>query len=278
MVMRETEIPGLVGADQDHDHDKEPLILIVEDNADVATYLVSCLQSHYRLEVANDGQDGIDKAVEWVPDLIISDVMMPEKDGFALTQSLKSDTRTSHIPIILLTAKADLPSKIEGLEKGADAYLPKPCSKSELLIRIKNLLELRQRLQEHYLMLATEDHAKKADVKDDQMEHEFVQLIRSAIEKHLADHQFGVDMLCREVSMSHSQLHRKLTALTGYSANKFIRHIRLNRAKNLLKESGEPISIVAYDTGFKDPDYFGRAFKKKFGQTPTEYKESKGRG
>ncbi len=258
-----------------------PLILIVEDNADVVAYLASCLDGSYRLAVAKDGQEGIDLATQLIPDLIISDVMMPQKDGFEVCQFLKNDERTSHIPIIILTAKADLDSKLEGLEQGADAYLAKPFHKEELLVRIKNLLHLRKKLQQHYLSLATgTEEAPLSNIATPAapapaplVEDYFVKKVRRAVEAHLDDYEFNVESLCREIGMSHSQLHRKLTAVTGLSANKFIRHIRLNKAKELLQDADTSISAVAYDTGFNDPSYFGRVFKQEFGVTPVEWRE-----
>lgn len=253
-----------------------PLALIVEDNPDVTRYLRTCLQEGYRLETAANGQAGIGKALEAVPDIIVSDVVMPEKDGFELTRALKADARTSHIPIILLTAKADVESRIEGLEQGADAYLPKPFNKKELLVRMKKLLELRQSLRRHYLALAAGASSgasgqEKPGISD--AEKTFLDKARSVIEAYLDDHTLNVDRLCLELAMSHSQLHRKLTALTGYSPNRFIRYVRLSKAKTLLSQTDTPVNLIAYDTGFSDPDYFSRAFRKEFGKTPTEFRK-----
>ncbi|MCO6489321.1 MAG: helix-turn-helix domain-containing protein [Phaeodactylibacter sp.] len=251
-----------------------PLVLLVEDNQDVAQYIRSCLEGSYRLDMAHNGREGIDKALELVPDLIVSDVMMPEKDGFELAQMLKNDPRTSHIPIILLTAKADLASRLEGLERGADAYLPKPFYKEELLVRSRKLLELRRTLQAHYLSMAAGGTAPPAPSGSpaEQVENAFVLQVRAIVEAHLTSVDFTVEQLAREVFMSRSQLHRKLTALTGYSANRFVRYIRLSKARELLKDPSLAISSIAYDSGFTDPVYFARVFKQEFGVTPTEYR------
>jgi YesN/AraC family two-component response regulator len=214
-------------------------------------------------------------ALKNVPDLIISDVMMPYKDGFEVCDTLKNDERTSHIPIIMLTAKADIQSKLEGLERGADAYLPKPFHKEELLLRIRKLLELRQKLQQHYLSLAgfTEAPDERVIPNVDQIEDYFVIKARKVVETHLSDFDFNVEELCKEMMLSHSQIHRKLSALTGLSANKFIRYVRLNKAKELLQNSETTITAVAFDTGYNDPNYFGRVFKKEFGMTPQEWQK-----
>lgn len=255
----------------------KPCVLLVEDNPDVVAYIASCLQDQYEIQVGKDGQEGIDIAIENIPDLIITDVMMPVKDGFEVCQSLKTDARTSHIPIIMLTARADMESKMEGLEKGADAYLAKPFHKQELRIRIKKLLELRANLQKHYLAIAgsgIQDTFVENTPEAPAIEDQFVQKMREAVEAHLEDFDFTVEQFCKEMAMSHSQLHRKITALTGLSPNKFIRHVRLGKAKLLLQNAELTINAVAYETGFNDPGYFGRVFKKAFGMTPMEWKES----
>ena len=252
-----------------------PFVLVIEDNSDVVLYLRSCLQEEYRMEIAENGQLGIDKAFELIPDIIISDIMMPEKDGLEVTEILKNDTRTSHIPIILLTAKANLDSKLAGLEKGADAYVPKPFHPEELLIRMRKLLELRQGLREYYRSLAgrtpAEGPGPLGQAKETR-ENAFLNKIYAVIEQHITDYNLSVDRLCLEMAMSHSQLYRKLTALTGYSPNKFIRYIRLSKAKSLLVETDTPVNLIAYDTGFNDSDYFSRAFRKEFGMTPKEFR------
>ncbi len=252
-----------------------PLALLVEDNADVVQYLISCLENSYQIEVAKDGKEGIEKALELTPDIIISDVMMPVKDGFQLTEQLKTDIRTSHIPIILLTAKADVESKIIGLKRGADAYLPKPFNRQELLVRMEKLLDLRKHLRKHYLSLGDGIFSTPGTDKtlnEEVMEQEFVTQVKKVVEQNLTNYDFSVKDLCDKMIMSHSQLHRKLTALTGHSANQFIRHIRLEKARQMLHQTNEPVSNIAYDTGFKDPQYFSRVFKKDTGLSPTEFR------
>ncbi len=259
---------------------EKPLILLVEDNADVVAYTASCLPD-YRLAVGQDGREGFEIASEIIPDLIITDVMMPFVDGFELCRQLRNDEHTSHIPIIMLTAKADMESKMEGLEKGADVYLEKPFNREELLIRIKKLLELRKNLQQFYLKKAGLNNndattvtivQPEEQISENKIEDEFVKRVREAIENHLADTAFTVEQLCKMVFMSHSQLHRKLDALTGCSPNKFIRIIRLNKAKELLKNPASSIASIALDCGYNDPGYFARVFKQEYGVTPQDWR------
>ncbi|MEM1324515.1 MAG: two-component regulator propeller domain-containing protein [Bacteroidota bacterium] len=251
-------------------------VLLIEDNPDVVRYLSSCLADQYRLHIAYDGQEGIELAKQLIPDLIISDVMMPKKDGFEVCQTLKNEELTSHIPIIMLTAKADLESKLEGLETGADVYLAKPFQKEELLVRARKLLESRAQLQRYYLQTASQSQpnvSMKDIPKVEAVENEFVQKVSQIVKDNMDNFDFTVEQFCKEVGMSNSQLHRKLSALTGYSATKFIRYIRLNHAKMLLQDPELTITAVAFDTGFNDPSYFGRVFKKEFGVTPMQWRE-----
>ncbi len=253
---------------------EDPLILLVEDNADVVAYIASCLDD-YHLVVAENGQEGFETAAELIPDLIISDVMMPIMDGFELCQKLKTDERTDHIPVIMLTARADMDSKIEGLELGANAYLPKPFDKQELLLNIKNLFELRSKLRRHYQSLAGLAESLETNVGNlntSTSEDEFVIKVREMIEANIDDFNFTVEQLARELHLSHSQFGRKLDALTGFTPNHFIRSIRLKKAKELLQNQELSITAVAYDCGFNDPSYFTRVFKKEFGKTPLEWR------
>ena len=245
----------------------QPLLLIIEDNQDVTQYLISCVNKEYQLVTATNGQTGIDKAIELVPDIIVSDVMMPEKDGFEVCSTLRQDERTSHIPIILLTAKADISSKLQGLEKGADAYLAKPFNKEELNIRLKKLLELRQALQQRYGNLAV---LKKTSIQSPTPEDAFLAKIRDLIEKHISDPSYGQVQVCKAIGMSRSQLFRKVKALTGRSASLFVRSIRLQKARELLLTTDLNVSEIAYDIGFTSPAFFTRAFSEEFGMPPSD--------
>lgn len=248
-----------------------PLLLIVEDNRDVQLYLQALLEGHYRLLLAEDGQQGIDLALEHIPDLILSDVMMPEKDGYEVCDTLKQDERTSHIPIILLTAKADADSRIAGLKRGADAYLAKPFHPEELLVRLAKLLEIRRRLQERYRQLdALPSSPDERLVQEDA----FITKLQAAVLERLDDEQFGIAELCRIAGMSRSQLHLKLKALTGRSASHFIRYIRLHKAKELLEQTSMSVTEIAFEVGFNDPSYFSRSFSEVFGAPPSTFVRS----
>lgn len=255
-----------------------PLILLVEDNVDVVAYTASCLPD-YKLAVGKDGREGFEIAVDSIPDLIITDVMMPFVDGFEMCRKLRQDERTSHIPIIMLTAKADMQSKLEGLEKGADVYLEKPFHKEELLLRIKKLLELRKNLQHYYSKqigitdnTGTSSKEEIQPVTDERTEHEFVRKVRELVEANFTNYEFSVEQLCKLIFMSHSQLHRKLEALTGSSPNKFIRMVRLNKAKELLADPALSIATIAGECGYNDAGYFARVFKQDHGVTPQEWR------
>ncbi|MCB0586419.1 MAG: helix-turn-helix domain-containing protein, partial [Phaeodactylibacter sp.] len=248
-----------------------PLLLIIEDNADVVTYLASFLSGNYRLALAPDGQEGINKAIELVPDLIVSDVMMPRKDGFEVCASVKSDERTCHIPVILLTSKAGEKPMIEGLEHGADAYIAKPFNREELMVRIEKLIDGRRRIQEQY---AKKDYLRKnAGVSPASLDDVFLEKIAGIIEENLSDENFGLPELCRQAAMSRSQLFRKLKALTGRSTTQFIRSVRLEKARGLLETTTFSISEVSYKTGFTNPNYFSRMFRKEFGMAPSEVRK-----
>jgi signal transduction histidine kinase/DNA-binding response OmpR family regulator/ligand-binding sensor domain-containing protein len=259
---------------EEKEENNKPLILLVEDNADVIAYTATCL-SDYKLLVGNDGREGFEIATKIIPDLIITDVMMPFVDGFELCRRLRNDEHTSHIPIIMLTAKADIESKIQGLQQGADVFLQKPFHKEELLVRIKKLLELRKNLQQYYLKKLGLNNTpdviilKAAETK---IEDAFVKKIREAIEANLGDANFTVEQLCNGVFISHSQLHRKLEAVTGLSPNKFIRTIRMSKAKELLKDPSNSIASIADVCGYNDPGYFSRVFKQDYGVTPQEWR------
>ncbi len=242
-----------------------PTLLIVEDNTDVVQFLIACLQDEYQLEIARNGQEGINQAIALVPDLIVSDVMMPKKDGFELCKILKEDERTSHIPIILLTAKVDMESKISGLEKGADDYLTKPFEGQELLVRLRNLLALRKKLQQRYSSIDADFTSidQTTDVED-----AFLLKIKQFVEENISDDSFGNIQLARKMNLSESQLYRKIKALTDKSTAIFIRSIRLHKGKELLQSTDLTVSEIAYEVGFTNLPHFSRSFSKEFGKSP----------
>lgn len=255
--------------------DERPLLLLVEDNADVVAFLADCLRDRYQLAVAYNGQAGIEKALELVPDLIVSDVMMPEKDGLELCDTLKNNERTSHIPLVLLTAKASIESRLAGLRRGADAYLAKPVHQEELTIVLDNLLALRRKFQEKYSRIellsgSSENSAPTPEAAGDAAEDAFLQKARDVVEAKMSNPNFGAEELCRALAMSQSQLHRKLTALTGKNITQFIRAIRLGKARQLLLAREMNVGEAALAVGFEDSKYFSRVFSEVFGVAPSK--------
>ena len=258
--------------------DTRQTILIVEDNADVIHYLIQCLKSEYSIEIAMNGEEGIEKAFAYIPDIIVSDVMMPIKDGLELCQTLKLDERTSHIPITLLTAKADIEAKLEGLGHGADAYLSKPFHKDELLITLQKQLELRKRLHARFSQFSdpilttnqtSSQHPLTAEINLEQ-EDAFLKKIRDLVEKDISNAEINTVVLVRSLGMSRSQIFKKVKALTGKSPSIYIRSIRLHHAHEMLKSSDLNVSEVAYAVGFKSPVYFSNMYLEEFGNRPNE--------
>ena len=243
------------------------VVLVIEDNRDVIAYIEGILTPHYQLEFAYNGKEGIEKALEIIPDLIISDVMMPEKDGFEVCETLKLDERSSHIPIILLTAKATYQDRLRGLQHGADAYLNKPFNKTELLIRLEKLIALRQQIQKRLSALLNTD---KTINNINTIDGQFLKKIQKIVESRLNDVDLGVNDLGQKVRLSRTQVYRKLKALTGKTPSQFIRSIRLQKALKLLKTTDLNVSEVAYEVGFTDPNYFSKVFKEAFGELPSE--------
>jgi len=244
-------------------------ILLIEDNPDVVEYLDTCLKDKYNLDFAYNGQAGIEKALETVPDLIVSDVMMPFKDGFEVVDALKNDERTSHIPIILLTAKADVQSRLTGLRKGADAYLAKPFHQEELLVTADNLLDTRRKLQLKYQQQILAPETQAAPAAAAEMEDAFLQKVRAVIEAHYSEEDFGLPQLCQKIGMSRSQLFRKMKALTDIAPSDLIRTHRLNKARTLLESGAANVAEAAWQVGFKDASYFSKLYQEEFGVTPS---------
>lgn len=254
----------------DSNIDRE-VVLLVEDNLDVRNYIRACLENDYQVMEAENGEIGIQKAKELIPDLIISDVMMPVKDGFDLCQTTKQDELTSHIPIIMLTAKADIESKLTGLEYGADDYLAKPFHKKELLVRIKNLIAIRKNLQARYSNPS--QPLQKAPSKKLKLEDAFVIKVREIIEENIEDSDFGPTELSKAIFLSKTQVHRKLKALSGKSTGQFIHQIRLHRAKKFLLETDYSITQIAFEVGYKELSYFSKLFSAEFQFSPSEIRK-----
>ncbi|MBI1227637.1 MAG: tetratricopeptide repeat protein [Bacteroidetes bacterium] len=247
----------------------KPVLLVVEDNADVRNYIVDQFIGQYQIIEAENGRLGLEKALESTPDLIISDIMMPEMDGTEFCKLLKTNEKTSHIPVVMLTALAEQGDRLQGLKLGADDYLVKPFHSKELTVRVANLIAGRQKLQEHYRK-SLNSFAPIAEVKAESMDAIFLKKVREMVETNMEDENFSVVELGAQVGMSRSQLHRKLSALTGFSPNEIIRNMRLEKAKQLLEKRVGNASEVAYMTGFNSAAYFTKCFKDYFGVTPSE--------
>ncbi|MBD3288169.1 response regulator, partial [candidate division KSB1 bacterium] len=247
--------------------DDEPIILVVDDHPDVRNYIRGYLESDFQVVEATNGEDGMAISSNIIPDMIISDVMMPKMDGFQFSQALKQNEKTSHIPIILLTAKAGEQDRLSGLETGADDYLTKPFNSKELHVRVRNLIELRQKLQQrfHKEALLKPRHVHVSSVED-----AFINKLMSVLEENLGEEGFGVEQLSKALYMGRRQLHRKIKAITGETPTDFIRSVRLTRAKQLLEQKAGTVSEIALETGFSSLPYFSTAFKNKYGISPSE--------
>jgi signal transduction histidine kinase/DNA-binding response OmpR family regulator len=244
------------------------IVLIVEDNDDLRNYLVRILKPEFNVLEAINGEEGHRTALNHVPDLVISDVMMPIMDGLQLCKNLKADEVTSHIPVILLTARADMESKLEGLDMGADYYLAKPFQARELLAVAGNLITQRKKLKESFgktVLLKTDTW--EGSSSDDR----FLQKLVKLIEAHLSEPDFTVEELQKELGISRMQLHRKLKALTDLSATEFIRSLRLKRAAEMLEKGQDNVSQIAYQVGFNSLSYFSKCFKEQYGVLPSHY-------
>lgn len=262
-AVQPASVPGVIhGAS-----DEETVVLVVEDNPDVRSYISGYLKEQFRLLEAQDGASGLQLAVEQLPDLVISDVMMPEMDGYGLTSRLKSSPLTSHIPVMLLTAKASEDARIEGLETGADDYITKPFNGRELQARAKNLIATRKSLREKYrkqfLLGSVVAGLRSAD-------EEFLTRVRDVVEKELSDPDFTVERLRERFAMSQRQFHRKLHALTGHAPVQYLRTMRLNRARQMLQKRAGTVSEIAFDVGFSNLLYFAKSYREQFGVLPSE--------
>jgi len=264
-----TLLPNQITEDGILPDDDRLLVLVVEDHKELAAFITSVLDKHYDVITCPNGREALTNAIKFLPDLIISDVLMPEMDGFALCHALKTDRNTSHIPVILLTAKGDLESKLEGLSHGADDYMAKPFSTDELLARLKNRFSQQKRMREAMRREltslpggGTREEASPVDP--------FLLLVYQTIEEHIDDNAFGVEELAAALHVSRTSLHRKIKSLTAMTTSEMLRAYRLARAIPLLKQN-LTIAEVAYKTGFSSPNYFTRSFRELYGITPTEY-------
>jgi DNA-binding response OmpR family regulator len=252
--------------------DDAPLILIVEDNLELATYISGILDDQYRILTAENGKIGLNEAIEKIPDLVISDLMMPVMDGLELCGKIKEDRRTNHIPVILLTARADRESKLEGLGTGADDYIIKPFDSEELKTRIRNLILQREKLREHFRQdFLLEDNGQVVPASFSSLKE-----IVSIIDRHLEDPDFHIRAFSEALSMSRSQLFRKIENITGTTPNELIRLVRMKRAAQLLRTGVLNVTQVMYQVGMTHPSHFASSFRKYYGVNPSEYKNHRG--
>ncbi|MCI0694950.1 response regulator [candidate division KSB1 bacterium] len=265
---RGSRIEDRATSDQQQATSDREIVLVVEDNTDMRSYIRQYLEEAYQVVEAQNGREGVEKATETIPDLVISDVMMPEMDGYALCRALKTDEKTCHIPVILLTAKAARDEKLEGLETGADDYLVKPFDAKELLVRVKNLIQLRQKLREKFSSARLQEQMPSIENKLDQA---FLQRVQKVVEENMENEDFGVEELAVKLKLSRTQLHRKISALTNQPASLFIRSVRLHHARKMLEHDGNLINEVAYRVGFSSHAYFTKCFHEEFGCTPKEF-------
>ena len=268
------ELPIKIGSKTEPDESpneakKLPVLLIVEDSRDVSNYLAAILKNEYRIEQAENGKIGIEKALDRIPDIILSDVMMPEIDGIELLEKLKNDIRTSHIPVVLLTAKADIASRIEGLERGADAYMAKPFEEKELHIVLKNLVEIRKKLHARY---ASPENFPLLPENGYQIEDAFMGKVKQVLEANLDDDEFGIAQLCHELCVSHTQLYRKFKSVSNQTISEYFKALRLYKSRELLSSTTMNVTEVAFAAGFKNLSYFSREFAHQFGKSPKEFR------
>lgn len=248
-----------------------PRILVVEDNKELIEYLKSLLGSEYNVLTAEDGISGVEQAVTHIPDIILCDIMMPGKDGYQVCGELKNDFRTNHIPVVMLTARADSDSRITGLACGADAYLTKPFDKKELMTCLHQLYIQREKLRLKYQAKLYEPIPEEPSGLENA---KFLNKVLDALEQNYRNEKFRIDDLSRYLGISRVQLHRKLTALTGQPTSGFIRSFRLHKARKLLQETDRNVSEIALEVGFAHPNYFTRAFVQEHGITPKEMRKS----
>jgi DNA-binding response OmpR family regulator len=249
-----------------------PVILIVEDNIDLRNYISGNLGDSYQILMAENGKQGLERAAESIPDLVISDLMMPIMDGMEMCTKLKRDERTNHIPVIILTAKADRGSKMEGLGIGADDYIIKPFDAEELKVRVRNLIEQRKKLRERFRKEFLTD---PAGLEIPAPEDDFMVRVMDCLKKHLTEPEFNVEQLGKEMGLSRTQLYRKILALTDHTPSELIRNTRLRMAARMFMEGHNNVTRVMLSVGFDTSVYFAQYFRELFGLNPSEYIKKK---
>lgn len=253
--------------EKNNDSAKTKTVLIVEDNLELVDYLKNELNLEYKVYTACNGHEGIKLAKEVLPDAIITDVVMPEMDGFELCKSIKTDASTSHIPLLMLTARTTIENRIEGIENGADAYMVKPFDLTLLKLRLSQLITSRQLIFDKYFGAISGADEK---INSSSIDKDFIQKLLFYINENISDSNLSVEELASQLELSRSQLYRKIKALTGQTVNEFIRKIRLERAKQILISGNANISEACFSVGFSSPSYFSKCFKVHFGVLPSE--------
>lgn len=251
---------------------RKPQVLVIEDNPDISLYISSILKEMYRVYYASDGNEGLEKARDIMPDVILTDLMMPNMDGFELCKAIRDDEVLNHIPIIVVSARNDRDEYIKTLKYGADSYIIKPFRSDELLVNIQNQLEKSRNIRERFTTAIQQGNKMTVDLKH--ADREFVNKITDVIAQNINNYDLSVDMVAQKMFMSRSQLSRKVKAVTGYTIINFIMHMRMDKAKRLLASSEMPITEVAMKCGFEDSSYFTRVFKQTYDITPTQYRKS----
>lgn len=267
------EMAGEHVADEGEEADIRPLVLVVEDNDDIRDYVASSFDEGYRVVTAMNGREGWGEAQRLVPDIIVSDIMMPEMDGIGLCRRVKEDVRTSHIPVILLTAKDSIRDKEEGYDSGADSYLTKPFSATLLNSRVRNLLDMRRKLARMIVGKAKDEERgmPAGEVRLSKLDEEFIRRFTDVVTEHISQDKLDIPFMADKMNMSVSTLYRKLKGLTGLSGNEFIRKIKLKRSLYLMTEQGLNVTEAAYSSGFNDVGHFRRCFKEEYGVSPSKY-------
>lgn len=273
-------VPDVAASDASQDKTAaEKTMLLVEDNLELRFFLRSIFSPRFRIIEAANGVEGLEKAVKYIPDIIISDIMMPEKDGITLVRELREELTTSHIPVVLLTAKTDMDTKLQSLQQGADSYITKPFSATYLEARVDNLLARRQKLRQFYcerLMNVNPPEVENEEEEIDMMSQQdrrFLERLTEFMERNIDNGDLVVDDLVHEMAVSRSVFFKKLKSLTGLAPIEFIKEMRVKRAAQLIETGEFNMTQIAYMVGINDPRYFSKCFKQRFGMTPTEYKD-----
>jgi signal transduction histidine kinase/DNA-binding response OmpR family regulator len=259
------------GADGSAPETEQPLVLVVEDNPEMREYIRGCLRTEFRVLTAEDGEQGLERIIAAVPDLVVSDLMMPRMDGLELCRRLREDERTSHIPVILLTARAGDEARLTSFGLGADEYLTKPFRPEELRVRMHNLIRQRQLLRQRFGRAVT---LQPRDISITSADETFLNRAMAVVEERMADTDFSVEQFADDMAMSRVQLHRKLKALTDQSTSEFVRTVRLRRAAGLLQAQAGNVAEVAEQVGFGNLSYFSKCFREQYQMTPSEYAAS----